>query len=304
MPTYEKRSGNWRARIIRKGVTRTATFPTKQHAVAWATRTEAEIIGAEYGEIPRHLTVKDLLERYAREVSAHKKGKKWEEVRIRLLQRDSLAAVRLRDLDATHLSTWQERRAKAIKSASVRRERNLLQNALSIGRKEWKWVKGNPFDGVRRPKDSRHRDRIATQDELDRLTAQTGGLSEIILWAVETGMRCKEIANLRDVRGNVAYVSDPKTGHDREVPLSTKAVGLWKGGWNLTAGSISTMFAGRCKALGIVGLKFHDLRHTACTRNAARLSILELCKMMGWKNPKFAMVYYNEATSKIAAKLG
>jgi hypothetical protein len=59
----------------------------------------------------------------------------------------------------------------------VRRERNLLNNVFEIARKEWKWLGKNPFEGVRRPKDGKPRNRIATAAEIDRLTEEKDDLS-------------------------------------------------------------------------------------------------------------------------------
>jgi integrase len=56
----------------------------------------------------------------------------------------------------------------------------------------------------------------------------------------------------------------------------------------------------------LAGFTFHDARHTAATRLAMgrRVDVLELCRIMGWKNPKQAMVYFNPTASQIAARLG
>lgn len=256
------------------------------------------------GEVP-NLTVKALLERYDREVSRDKKGRRWESIRLQAIGRDPLAVVRLRQLDTPHVSAWQERRLKAVKAASVRRERNLLNNVFEIARKEWKWILVNPFVGVRRPKDGKPRKRIASQAELDRLTRRASDkMSRVIVWAVETGMRAGEIAALQDVQGRVAYVVDSKNNESREVPLSEKALEVWQGGcFGLTAGSISGLFARLTDDCEIRGLTFHDLRATACTRLAKKLNPLQLAKMMGWKDLKQAMVYYRESTEDIAKLL-
>ena len=76
-----------------------------------------------------------------------------------------------------------------------------------------------------------------------------------------------------------------------------------EGGIGLTAGSISAMFAKLCDEQKIENLTFHDLRHTACTRLSKKLTLLELCKMMGWKDPRHALIYFNEGASSIAEKL-
>ena len=285
-----------------QGVYDSETFASKQAAKAWATRREAEIMGGQRGEIP-NLTVAALLERYEREVSKGKKGQRWERSRLQARGRDRLASVRLKALDAPHVADWQQRRLEDVKSASVRRERNLLNNVFEIARKEWKWVSKNPFEGVRRPKDGKARKRIASQDEIEKLTAADGSMTRVILWALETGMRAGEIAQPPEVSGRVATLRDSKNGEAREVPLSDKALEAWEGGFAMTAGSISTLFARRCDALGIKGLTFHDLRATAATRLSKKLNPLQLAKMFGWKDLKQALTYYRESTEDVAKLL-
>lgn len=255
------------------------------------------------GEIP-NLTVGALLERYKQEVAAGKKGERWEVIRLRLIGRDRIASVRLRDLDSPHASDWQQRRLKAVSSASVRRERNLLNNVFEIARKEWKWVRKNPFEGVRRPKDGKPRNRLATPKEIDQLLARASqDLARAITVAVETGMRAGEIASNPTINGRVAVLVDSKNNEGREVPLSPKAIEALSQGVNLTAGSISALFARLCREEEIEGLTFHDLRHYACVRLSSKLELMELCKMMGWKDPRHALIYYSKGAESIADKL-
>lgn len=304
MASYRETPYGWRAEVERKGVYRSkSAFKTKGAAVAWASKVEAEIIGGTLGDIP-NLTVREMFERYKRDVSAGKKGRRWEGIRLDALGRDPLASVRLRQLDTPHVAAWQERRLKAVASASVRRERNLLNNVLEIARKEWKWLAKNPFEGVRRPKDGKPRKRIATPAEIKQLTAANGSMSRVIVWALETGMRASEIASPPWVNGRVALLLDSKNGEAREVPLSPRALEVWTdGGFGLTAGSISALFARRCDELQIRGLTFHDLRATSATRLARRLHPLQLAKMFGWKDLKHALVYYRETADDVAALL-
>jgi integrase len=294
----------WRAEVFRHGVRRSeSAFRTKAAAVAWASRTEAEIMAGVRGEVP-NLTVKAILERYRNEVSPAKKGARWEVIRLMGMERDRIAQVRLRLLDAPHVADWQRRRLQAVSSASVRRERNLLNNVFEIAIKEFRWLRKNPFTGVRRPKDGKPRNRLATDGELKKLHENASPtMSRVITIAVETGMRAGEIASQPKIHGRVAYLTDTKNGTAREIPLSAKAAEAWGGGIELTAGSISGLFARLCKDAGITGLTFHDLRHVACTRLAEKLTVLELCAMMGWKDPRHAMIYYNKTTADIAGKL-
>lgn len=285
------------------GVRDSRSFESKGAAVAWAGAREAEIMAGVRGEVP-NLTVTALFERYKRDVSPAKKGARWEIIRLEALERDRLAQVKLRALDAPHVADWQQRRLKTVSSASVRRERNLLNNVFEIARKEWRWLRSNPFEGVRRPKDGRPRTRIASEPEIGKLLeAASPALARAITFALETGMRAGEIASLTEVRGRVAYLADTKNGEARQVPLSTKAIEAWAGGIELSAGSISVLFTSLCIAVGIKGLTFHDLRATAITRLSQKLDALQLAKMIGHKNPKMLLIYYRATAADIAKRL-
>lgn len=299
---YPYRKGYWRAQVRRRGVIDSQVFPSKSEASAWAALREAEITGGERGSIP-NLTVSDLFARYLKEVSPTKKGARWERIRLMALERDRIASVRLRTLDSPHVADWQQRRLQAISAASVRRERNLLNNVFEIARKEWRWLKRNPFEGVRRPKDGKPRDRIATDEELARLLELASpAMKRAIVGAVETGMRAGELASNPQIRGRVAYLLDTKNGTAREVPLSERAVECFPVG--LSAGSISELFARLCEQAGIQGLTFHDLRRTAIVRLAQKLTPMELAKMVGHKDLRMTLnVYYKQDAEAVAAKL-
>lgn len=314
MASYARRGDTWRASVCRKGIRRTATFPSKAAAVAWAGRIEADILAGERGEIPNK-TFSELLDRYGIEVSAKKKGARWEAVRIALLQRDALAGVRLRVLGGPDVAAWRDRRLQAVSEASVRREWNLLSHACSIAVREWRWLKANPFAAVRRPKPGQARNRLMSSVEREKILAAavTPIYTKVVRamdFAVETGMRAGEICGLtRDrIDGRVAALVDTKNGTRREVPLSPRAIEILgecrdDPVFGLTSGALDVHWRNLVKVAGIVDLHFHDLRHTAITRLVHRLNPLELAKMVGHKDLKMLLVYYNESAADIAKKL-
>lgn len=53
------------------------------------------------------------------------------------------------------------------------------------------------------------------------------------------------------------------------------------------------------------GFTFHDSRHTAATRMAAKpgIDVLTLCKIFGWSNTKQALAYFNPKPSDLAKLL-
>ncbi len=297
-----KRGGVWQVEVEKRGVRDSATFPLKGEAAAWGARREAEILAGEKG-IP-DLTLDAVFERYARDVAPKKKGARWETVRIGLIRRDPLALVRLRTFGKVEVAAWRDRRLKAVSAASVRREWNLLSYACSLAVDEWGWLKENPFSKVKRPADGKARTRIATPAEIALLDKRASeSMRRVIVWALETGMRASEIAGLAELRGPVAVLLDTKNGTRREVPLSAKALEQWQGGFGLTAGSISGLFARLCRDCEIDGLTFHDLRATAATRLSKKLNPMQLAKMFGWKNMDMVMTYYRETAEDMAKLL-
>lgn len=304
MASFRRHGNGWQAEVFKRGVRRAQTFESKGAARAWAHQLEAEIMAGIRGEIP-NLTFAALLKRYAREVSARKKGARWEAIRLDALERDRIAQVRLRHFGPAHVSDWRERRLQAVSGASVRREWNLLSHVCTYAVREWGWLKVNPFKGLARPADARPRDRIASEDELDRLLGRASPtLRRSIVIALETGMRASEIASWPRVSGRVAYLLDSKNGAAREVPLSAAALEAWRGGIELTAGSISALFARLCREVGVIGLTFHDLRRTAIVRLAEKLKPMELAKMVGHRDLRVTLnTYYRSDPEEVAKKL-
>lgn len=259
------------------------------------------------GEVPRK-TFSDLLDRYAVEVSPHKKGHRWETIRITLLKRDRIAQESLRTLSAVHVAEWRDRRLQAVSAPSVRREWNLLSHACNIAVREWKWLTVNPFKEVRRPKSARPRDRVFTDEDLTRLDAQATTPERLevmraVRFAIETGMRAGEICGNPPIVGNVARLSDTKNGTARDVPLSVKALEYYGEGFTISAHSLDVLFRRMRDAAGIEGLHFHDTRHTACTNLSRKLNVLQLQRMLGIRDPRILSVYYNESAEDIAKLL-
>jgi len=307
MATFKKAGSRWRVQICVNRIRRSATFESKSAAQVWASEQELEIRGGVRGEIPDK-TFSDLLDRYVKSVSPHKKGYRWESVRIEALKRDRIAQVRLKDLSARDISDWRDRRLQAVSGASVLREKNLLSNVCSVGVNEWHWLKFNPFHKVRMPQDSKPRDRVMSDDERIKLgeVANTEIYKEVLRiadFAVETAMRAGEICGLKEIKGNVAVLTDTKNGTSRRVPLSQRAIELFGEGFNLTPRQLDVHWRNLNKLAGIKDLHFHDTRHTAITKLSKKLNVLELARMVGHKDIRMLQVYYNEPAEEIAKKL-
>lgn len=326
MASIKPHNGKWRVFIFLRGVRKTKVFDVKAKASAWAAQTEIDILAGKQGDIPNK-TFQELLERYRDEVSATKKGERWERMRIGLICRDELAKVKLEDLCASDFAAWRDRRLRSVTAASVRRERTLLSHAVNIALKEWGWLKINPLKDVKMPAAAPARDRRISQDEIDRLLLALGydydvapvmistRVGAAMLFAIETAMRAGEICGLTwtdvDLDKRVATLRMTKNGTARRVPLSTEAVRILNQVrtdsaliFNLSTSQVDSLFRKAKTNAMISELHFHDCRHEAITRLAKKLDVLDLARMVGHRDLRQLMVYYNVTAEELATKLG
>jgi integrase len=324
MAFFRHRGNGWQVQVCVDGVRRSATFPTKRAAAQWAAAFSLDVQSRAVGAIP-DIPFSVLLERYRVEVSVKKRGACKESVRINALLRDDLASVRLPVLSSSHFAAWRDRRLRVVSSASVLRDWSLLNHVLSVSVQEWGLLKENPLRGVSKPKSPPSRDRRISGVEIERmllgfgyvrdktLGTVTARVGAAFLFAIETAMRAGEIASLTwdAVSGNVAHLPMTKNGFPRHVPLSLEALRILDqlpkdSGFvfGLKTSQIDALFRKvRARAM-ISNLHFHDTRHEAITRLAQKLNVLDLARMVGIRDLRILMVYYNARPEDIAFQLG
>lgn len=329
MASFERRPNGKIKAIIRKqvmdGGTKSKTFSSMARARLWAAQRESELTDISEGVLPTK-TLGEAFERYAREVSVTKKGCRWEQIRLLAILRLFPANLPLSNVTPDLLGRWRDQRLAEVESSTVLRELNLLSSVFRACIQEWGWARENPVKGIRKPPTPAHRDKVLHPSEIRRVVETlgrkidtvSGRVSLSFLFALRTGMRSGEIVNLRwaDVYQSYVVLPDTKNGTSRSVPLSTKAQmilnrlkGITKSSvFDLTHSSRDALFRKACKRAGLVDVHFHDARHfyaTHLARNMTKLGISfpEFIKIMGWRDPKYALVYVNPSASDLAAKL-
>lgn len=323
MATYRKRKAGWYAEVRMKGAYHGKTFPTKTEARAWATEIEAGLKDRRHGAA--HL-LSDAFDRYGREISPGKKGAQWELVRLRLLSRHQIAQVSFARLSAQDVATWRDNRLQDVSPSTVNRELNLISSVVEVARKEWGWAAVNPVRDIQRPKKPRPRDRRISQDEIDRvlmaLNYDEAGeihtrqqeIGLLFLLALETAMRLGEMCGLEwhhvFLKNKHLKIVDSKNADQRDVPLTSRAIELLQKVekpegpvFSVSSGVASTLFRRAVNNAGIQGLRFHDSRHEALTRLARKLDVLDLARMVGHRDPRSLMIYYNATAEEIANRL-
>ncbi len=318
----------WQAHVRRRGYpAQVHTFDTKAEAEAWASVIESEIARGVFVSRAEaeNTTLREALNRYEREVTPKKKSRSDERYKLEAWRSSTLAARSLASIRGKDLAAWRDAElTRGSATGTVRRKLALLAHVFKVARKEWGMESlVSPVDTIQLPPPGKARDRRLVNDELSRLlaTAQTygGEIGPIITWAIETAMRRGEIASMRwehlDRQARVLLIPETKNGTPREVPLSRVAsaileekstVGNADGPiWSLRADSISQAFKRVCKAAGITGLTFHDLRHEAASRLSEKaFSPLEVAAITGHKTMQMVKRYTHFRAKDFVGRMG
>ena len=322
MASIKRHGKNWRAQIYVKGVRESIIKATRQEAAQWALEREAELKGKKPSD---HLFA-DAIIRYANEISPNHRGGENETYRLNAFLRGSLAGRRIAALEPDDFLAWRDNRLRKVKPGTVAREMNILSSILEAARKEWRWIRTNPMREVSWPRTPKGRARRISDDEVeelakafdvfDHLKAETKihrtGLT--FLFALETAMRSGEIVALTwpDIHLDEQYVhlSSTKNGDSRDVPLSRRACEILRTlqarpgpAFQLSSKERLQTWQKVRNKTSCRDIHFHDSRAEAIWRLSKKVDVLQLARIIGHRDLKSLMIYYNEPASSIAKML-
>jgi integrase len=273
-------------------------------------------------------TVAELLERYLKEYTKHKRGSGSEACRIRNLLRHPLANRFIGTIRGVDIARYRDERLQKITPGSVRRELTIFSQLFEVSRKEWGIHVHNPVRDIKLPPENGARNRRlqyetnGSKSEETRLLdacrkCRNPYLLPIVRLALETAMRQSELVNMRwqhiDLRRRTAFLPMTKNGSSRTVPLSSVAVGVLSNlprGINgevfpgVTTEAIKKAFRRATRRAEIENLHFHDLRHEATTRFFEQgLNIMEVSSITGHKDLQMLRRYTHLRAEDLAKKL-
>jgi integrase len=175
---------------------------------------------------------------------------------------------------------------------------NLISAILTTAQKDWGIRVDNPVREIRKPRQKEGRARRLTKDEHDALLAGSDGLlKDIVIVALETGMRRGEILRISpdDLReGKLLHIPISKNGHPRTIPLSSLAYETIRrrGSFHITEPQFRHQWAALLKRCRITDLHFHDLRHEAVSRLFEKgLNIPEVALISGHRDYRMLQRY-------------
>lgn len=336
MATIRKRGElQWQAIVKRKGYPlQSKTWNTRKEAEAWARQIESEMdrgVFVSRGEVER-TTIGDLVERYREDELPKKRGKGFKPA-LNTIETE-LGAYSLAALSSKVVTDFRKKRVAAgLSGDTVRKEINLLSRIIDLAGKEWGLpLPANPCAMVSRPAPGKARERRLEGDELTKLLKATGDekqLAALIVVAIETATRLGELLAVTwadvDLKKRVMVVrgidgrGTKNADAFRAVPLSSKAVKSLKEvkklpasidgrvfWWWAASDSFSKRWRRLCKAAGIDGLRFHDLRHEATSRLFEKgvFDSMEVASITGHKTLQMLKRYTHLKAEDLARKLG
>ena len=192
--------GVWIRRSFHKPIHK--TFASKQDAQRWARETERLIEVGQFVDLSEanKTTLKELLERYEREVSA-KKRTTADKYLIKNIMRHEIVSKVLAHISTTDVAKFRDERLKTISGSSCNRELSILSDCIKRAINEWGcYIRENPVKPNLRCKENNKRNRRLEAGEYEKLMSSCKSnrafWCPVIDFAIHTGMRRGELLNI------------------------------------------------------------------------------------------------------------
>lgn len=215
-----------------------------------------------------------------------------------------------------------QRRTEQAAPATINKELQLVRHAFNLAMREWEWCRENPMHRVSMEQVRNEVDRWLTAEEEERLMAASSPwLREIMVFALNTGMRQGEILKLQwqdvDFSRGTLIVMQSKNGTRRTIPLNTKVYELLaskQASTGLSRGPVFKTPLGNllqvrflvrefCEArnrAGIPDFRFHDMRHTFATRLVQRgVDLYKVQRLLGHKTNLMTQRYAHHSPESL-----
>jgi len=348
MATIRKRENNnfisYEVQVRKKGYgVLTKTFRNRQDAEKWGRITESEMDRGVFvsRSEAENTTLSDTLDRYLKDVTPTKKGKKRESSRIQRWKLNPLAKRMMASIRGKDIADFRDsERKRGLAENTIRLDIALLSVVFETARKEWGMESlSNPCKAIKLPSSSKQRDRRLESHEEEFLIkgikrcCRNHFVTPIVKFALETAMRQSEILTLEwknvNLTKKTVLLEDTKNGEKRFVPLSPKAHDILeilprdiKGGrvFKMTQDGLIRAFNRACiqgkelftneaekdlPAGFLENLRFHDLRHEATSRffESGKLDIMEIASITGHKTLQMLKRYTHLKAEDLAKKL-
>jgi len=312
-----KKGRQWYIDYYVKGVRKRKKIgPSKQVAELALKDVELKIAKGEYLGIyeDKKITLAQFAEEYLAYARANKAPMSVRRDLISLVPLTTAFPAYVSEITTKAIEEYKARRLETVKPATINKELALLKHMFTKAI-EWGYVKQNPAKLVKLLKEPPGRLRYLTPEELTRLLdASAPHLKPIVLMAVHTGMRRREILSLRwadvDLRKRTITLTKTKNNERRIIPINAQLADVLRSvPLHLESpfvfcdrdgcpyDRIDNGFRRACQRAGIVDFRFHDLRHTFASHLIMRgANLRSLQELLGHKTGKMTVRYTHLST--------
>jgi len=314
----------------------------KEQAKKMAAEVEYQVLAENYKFLrnTKPITLQELSDRYLEYAKTKKRSWKRDIISLRhilnmVIDKKKLGDYPVDAIKVVHIQKYQIRRKKELGEkydamgifaedmnyASCNRELACLRHIFNMGI-EWEFLTKNPVASkVVRFDKEKSRNRTLDDDELERLLkACSGQLQQLVLLAVNTGMRRGEIFGLKwediDLAKRKILIKHTKSGDDRTIPINSflhrlldsmtrDSVLLFTNGVGRKISDVKTAWRNALREADINDFRFHDLRHTVATRLArAKVTESVIALILGHKRTSMTSRYINPQWDEMVEAVG
>ncbi len=154
MGSVRKRGKTWNAQVRVSGWRSfTKSFKSKSDALCWIKALESNLKSTDIPKVNiGNITLKDLLQRYATEMSLHLKGSEVQIYVLNFYSRHPVAQIKLSDLTERHFEYLRDERLKQVKHGTVHAQLMLLKRVFRTAIYKWGYgIPGNPIEHLQLP---------------------------------------------------------------------------------------------------------------------------------------------------------
>jgi integrase len=305
----------------RKRVQESSQSSNRHNAEDLLTLRKSEILRGVYKH-PIKITLGEFGERYMEHAKANKRSWLRDEQMLNHLEEFFGKEKPLTEITPMKIEDYKLRRRGKIADSTVNRELALLKRMFNLAI-TWDLFLGlNPVRKVRFFREFNIGLRVLSPEEEKKLLQNAiPYLQDLILFALNTGLRIGEIFSLRwsnvDLKGGILAVFASKTQTIREIPINSethRVLEAWKLNkknegvfYNPQTGKpfvdLKTGFNLACEKSGVSGVTWHTLRHTFASRLVnSGVDIVTVKELLGHSSISVTMRYaHTNIESKRAA---
>jgi integrase len=260
--------------------------------------------------LPAKVALEEFGRQYLEHAKLHKRSWLRDEQMLKKLNGFFTGAV-LTDINPFAIERYQQERIKAVSPATVNRETALLKHMFTLA-EQWSCFQGrNPAKAVKFLAENNLQFRaLSEEEEHALLQACSPHLQDLVVFAINTGLRHGEMLNLKweevDLETSTLRMLARKNRRMLEVPLNEKAeavVRAWlmtrKGPYVFynpdTGDRFKDLWLGlkkACKKAGLEGVTWHTFRHTFASRLTRRgVDLVTVKELLGHSEVSVTMRY-------------